>query len=376
MVGLLAIVPSEVLVTTPLYVDDQGRTITTHSMLQAFLRCPNMARYKYAERLKLRRATARHKPLKRGTWIHSLLEEHYAGRDWKAKHRELSAQFGELFDEEKESLGDLPRECARLMQSYLWHYGADKTDPYHGWKVKGTEITMECEWPDGEGIYRCRVDVLYEDEWGLWVGDHKSMKTLPDTTFRLLDGPSALYVWCARQNGYNVRGFTWNYLRTKPPSIPEMVYVGKSNERLSTRALETDYPTMYRALKKYEAEGHPIKVSDYRAQLDHLKSQRWKHGEVQASPFFRRDALEKSDDTIIRVVAAAMKTRDRMHGYDWKDTQAMERVVDRSCTFRCDYTDLCTSELFGGNSATIRRTQFRPGDPLDYYNEVKEVTVD
>lgn len=359
-----------------LYVDDDGRRITTHSMLKAFNRCPNQARYKYAERLKPKRVSARSLPLRRGTWFHRLLELYYKGEDWRAEHAILTADFSKLFDEEKDALGDLPDECARLMRAYLWHYGADKSDPFHGWDVIDTELTFECPWPDskdGKDIYRCRLDLLAEDQFGLFVGDHKTHKRLPGHTQRLLDAASALYIWCARENGHDVSRFVWNYVRTKAPTVPKMTYVGTKRERLSTAAIETDYPTMVRAIKAYGIE----KTDQWdRGQLRTLKAQRWEEGMVQTSPFFRRDTLEKDDGMIARVVAAAMRTRDRMHSYPFGDIDSIERVPDRSCEWMCDFTELCQVELFTGDAGRLRRQNFRTGDPLDYYQDQPDNTTD
>lgn len=359
---------------TPLYISDKGETITTHSMLKTFNRCPKAAQYKYAERLKRRYITARQKPLKRGTWFHSLLEEYYAGRSWRAKHEELTKEFNKLYDEEKMALGDLPEEMRMLMRSYLWHYGANKDDRFHGWDVKGTEITLECPWPDGEGIYRCRLDLMYEDAWGFWIADHKTNRSLPDTSFRLRDMASALYIWCARENGYPVDGFVWNYIKAKVPSTPQMAYVGKARERLSTAACETDYPTYRLAVADYAEQGLNVSLNDpeVKRRLAHLKSQRWEYGAVQSSPFFRRDTLVKEDDMLAQVLAAAMRTRDRMHTYDWDSRYSIERVPDLSCERMCEYSDLCSTELFGGNSDLIRRKQFRTEDPMAYYGEIKD----
>lgn len=358
---------------TALYTTDDGTPITTHSMLKCFARCPKQAQYKYLERLKPRFANASDKPLRRGTWFHKLLEEHYAGRDWKVAHAKLSAQFGELFDEERDALGDLPRECAVMMRSYLWHYGANKDDRYHGWDVHDTEVTLECPWPDGEGIYRCRVDALVQDEYGLWLVDHKTHKSLPDLTFRLLDYQSALYIWAAWENGIKVRGFIWNYIRTKAPTVPSLAYAGTARERLSTATIDTDWPTYYLGVKALGRLDDPVA----KAKLKELKSQRWQHGTTQTSPFFRRDVLEKSDDMVARVVGSAMRTRDRMHGYDWGARtshgdntirETVERCVDKSCGW-CRYNPLCSTELFGGNSDNVRRQLFRVGNPLDYYQD-------
>lgn len=357
----------------PAIYEDGGKRVTTHSMLKSYLSCPKAAQYKYAERLKPKVATRRDQPLRRGTWVHELLQVHYEGGDWRERHKELTHKFNtRLMDVEREELGDLPTECARLMRSYLWHYGADKTDPMHGWEVLGAEQTFEAVWPDsedGNDIYRCRVDLLVRDAYGLLIVDHKTHKMLPGLTFRINDAASPLYVWAARESGYDVRGFQWNYIRTKAPTKPELVYVGKPTERLSTKAIDTDWPTYARAIKEY---GLDHTADPYKTRLRQLKSQRWVEGAVQTSPFFRRDTLEKDDEQIARVVATAMKTRDRMHG-DFDDFDTTERNSGRACDW-CSFRDLCTTEMYGGNGDLVRRKQFRTGDPLDYYQDKRETS--
>lgn len=346
--------------------DDKGRVITTHSMLKTMARCPKKYQYNYEDKLQPRYAQARDKPLKRGTWFHALLEEYYSSRDWMVAHKQMTAQFNNLFDEEKEALGDLPNELEALMRSYLWHYGANKEDPMHGWDVLGTEEVLECEWPDGLGIYRGKVDLRVNTEHGMFIVDHKSHKSLPDMTYRLLDFQSALYIWAAWEMGYPVKGFIWNYVKTKPPTKPALVDQ-KRTPRLTKSAVDTDYPTMFKAIKEYGLE-----LEDYRDRLIALKRQRWKYGEVQTSPFFRRDVLEKDEAMIARVVASAMRTRDRIAEYGWNTAEdSVERVVDRSCSFMCGYKELCTTELFSGDGSIIRRQQFKEGDPMAYYGDRK-----
>lgn len=349
-----------------IYFDEEAqRDVTTHSMLKQFQRCPKATQYKYVERLKKKYANARDKPLRRGTWMHALLESYYSGLDWKKTHKQFSEKFSELFDEEKDALGDLPTECYRLMQSYLWHYGANKEDPMHGWIVHEVEFTLEAELPTGR-LYRGKVDMLIEDDYGLWVVDHKTHKTLPDISFRLLDYQSALYLWAAKKNKIPVMGFIWNYVKTKAPSVPALVDQ-KRTPRLSRAKCDTDYPTLYKTIKK-----HGLALSDHREWLQRLRADRWEPNAVQTSQFFRRDVLEKSDEMLERVLAMACNTDEAMHGYNWDDREGVERHVDRSCTYFCDYRDLCTTELFGGNAAQIRRSQFRIGDPLDYYHDKKD----
>lgn len=338
---------------------DSGKLISTHSMLKTFRRCPKQAEFKYVHRLKPRLLGS---PLKRGTWVHSLLEEHHSGRDWRAMHAKLSAQFDQLFDEEKDFYGDMPTEIRIIMESYEWHYRADP------WKVIETEFQVETELPDGT-IYRGKVDALVENQFGLWVVDHKTHKTLPDGTFRILDAQSALYLWACLRNKMPVQGFIWNYVRWKAPSTPKLAYEGTKRERLSKSACDTDYPTLFRALKKLKEEkGYKI-TQDDRDWLARLKAQRYAFGEPQTSSFFRRDVLEKSHDMLRRVATENYRTSQRMHDYDFTNPDAVERVVDRSCAFSCSYTDICAAQLMGANIVPLIKQNYIMGDPNDYYND-------
>lgn len=340
-----------------IYFDERvGKDISTHSMLKTMLRCPNQAKYKYAQRLK---PNILGKPLRRGTWMHYLLEEHHAGRDWRAKHAQLSNKFAELFDEEKDFYGDLPTECLLLMESYVWHY---KADP---WTVLETEYTVEAEFPDGV-LYRGKVDALIENQHGMWLIDHKTHGQLPDHTFRLLDAQSALYLWAARKMGLPVQGFIWNYLKTKPPAKPTLL---KDGSRLRARMGETDYVTYTKALKQLKEErGYRIT----RANVEFaamLKGHRYVPGEPQLSPFFRRDILEKDDAMLKRVASAAYHTSKRMHSYPFHQEAIVERSVQNDCSKFCSYRDLCTTELIGGNTQFLRKHNYKVGDALDYYED-------
>jgi len=318
-------------------------------MIKTFRRCPKQAEYKYVQLLKPRQLG---KPLRQGTWLHKLQEIFHSGGDWRAEHERLTIKFSKLFDEEKEKLGDLPRECLRMMHSYIWHYKLDE------WKVLEAELVLETEFPNGV-VYRGRIDLLVENAWGLWIVDHKWNKTLPDLSFRILDAQSALYIWAARRMGIPVQGHIWNYGKRKAPSIPKLLLDGT---RLSRAACDTDYPTMLAAIKKYKLD-----PEDYRDKLLSLKRQRYVPGEPQTSVFFRRDVLEKSDEMLKQVAREGYHTAIRMNEYDFTKTGFVERVPDRSCTFMCNYTDLCTLELFGGEPRQIRKSRYMVGDPMDYY---------
>lgn len=339
-----------------LYIDD-GKAIATHSMLKTFRRCPKQAQFKYAMRLKPRLLGG---PLKRGTWVHELLEDFHNGIDWRIRHKKLTYKFSQLFDEEREFYGDMPGEIATIMRSYEWHY---KDDP---WEVLATEFTIEAELPDGT-IYRGKVDMLIRNKFGLWLVDHKTHKTLPDSTFRLVDSQSGLYLWACHQNGIPVLGFIWNYVRWKAPSVPVLL---KDGSRISKSACDTDYPTFVRAIRKYNDENPNFKVTaEYKAMAKRLKDQRYKPGMPQTSSFFRRDVLEKSLEMIERVVAENFVTAQRMNSYDLSPGAPVERVIESSCRYFCSYKDLCAIDMMGGNLRPMIKQNYIVGDPNEYYQD-------
>lgn len=347
--------------STGLYVDPEtGRNISTNSMLKTFLRCPKQAEYKYHRRLKPKQLS---RPLGMGKWMHSLLEAYYkeqAGMEtpgWEEVNHRLSLEFTKLFDEEKDALGDLPRACPALMRSYLWHYKD------HEWKVLGVEQMIECPFPDGS-IFRGKYDMLIEDEYGIWMVDHKNHKRFPNFGARILDTQAPRYIWAARKNGIPVQGFIWNYLKTKPMTKPEMVLKG---DRLSKTSMKNcDFPTAARALKEYGLDIEP-----YKPWLRSLKAQRYAHGAPQTSEFFQRPTLEMSQEQLDRVAVSSFHTSMRMHDYDFTVTDAVERVPDRSCDFMCGYKELCQQELYGGNSELTLRKNYTIGDPMEYYFDDK-----
>jgi hypothetical protein len=347
-------------------------TVISQSMAKTFKRCPLQAKYKYMDELSPRVVS---KPLTRGKWFHTLLEEHYAPADdpnadrvgWEAAHKRMAQKFSGLFDEEKEELGDLPREMKSLMESYLWHYRHDSS-----WTVHEVEKTIEVPLPFLSGIsLKLRLDMLVEDEYGLWIVDHKTHKAIPKTTDRLLDLQSPLYVWACHEVGIPVHGFKWNYVRTKAPSEPKMAYVGTPRQRLSQAACDTDYVTFVKTIKAHQRD-YGLKITpDIKAWADRLKSQRYDyHKPVQTSEFFLRITLERSEDMIQRALRELHHTAKRFLEYDFSE-EWVERNQSRDCNFMCGYRDLCLTEYMGGNADLVRRKSYIKQDPWAYYEEGK-----
>lgn len=332
-------------------------------MVKTFRACPKQADYKYAQRLKPKRGGA---ALKRGVWMHELLEIHHSpdrfDYGWREKHDQLSSKFNELFDEEREYYGDLPTIIRKMMEAYEWHYKRDD------WIVHETEVTLEAEMPDGR-LGRGKVDAIIETHDGLYIGDHKTHGRLPSLTFRLGDAQKAFYIWLALKMGIPVKGFIWNYVKWKLPSVPELVYKNTSNPRLGKRQGETDYPTYTAALKQYKQENPNFKiVQEYVDRQRHLKSVRYDpENPVLTSPFFERRSLPADLDMVKQIMREFLHTSERMNEYDFSSDR-VERTPGKQCDW-CDFRELCQAELMGGDTKLIRRNMYTVGDPQDYYHD-------
>lgn len=339
-----------------LYIDD-GRKIVTQSMIKTMRRCPRRYYYKYIRRLKPREFS---KPLTKGKWMHSLLEAHYSGEDWKKVHKRLVQKYYELMEEERENLGDLPGECYRLMRGYVWHYSAETLN------VKGVEIKLEAEMPGGI-IFRIRMDLMAEDEHGLLIIDHKNMKALPDFNDRVMDVQSPMYVWTARENGLDVYTFEWNYLRTGGLKIPDVL---KSGEKLARwDSCDIDYPTAVEAIKL-----HDVPVAPHREKLRMLKAQRFVPGAPQTSSYFRRESLERTDVMLSIAATSTLHTAKRIDSYPWHQDKAIERVFDRSCRW-CEYRHVCMAEFSRGEGNipnAMISSRYTEADPMAYYQDENE----
>lgn len=328
--------------------------VITNSVIKSFKGCPQATKYKHFELLGPKYNTS--KPLKRGTWFHGLLEARYKGESVTKAHKEFVGQFGKLFDEEKEAMGDLPHEMADLYRAYRWHYRDDDS-----WKIHEVEIKLEAELPNGMQA-QGKADLLVEDEYGLWAVDHKTHKSLPRTDYRLVDFQSPYYIWLFRECGIPVRGFIWNYV---VPEGPKPLKFNKDGS-LSKRQPHTDYPTALKSAQEHEA----LVDDDVQAILARLETVRYNRDEVQTSDFFRRDLMEKPDDMIQKVVDDISRTADRYA--DWWDRlladpeAPVERNPSRQCDW-CSYRSLCTAELIGLDAEGVRRREYTEHDPFAYY---------
>ena len=308
----------------------------SNSKVKTYRRCPNAYKYKYVMKLEPRLKKIQ---LERGSWVHELLEYWYRGDDWKQLHRRRTADFYNLFEEDREELGDLPSECLRIFRSYVRYW---KLEDRH-YVVVDTELDEIITLPNGLEMHVI-IDLILEDKRTglLWIFDHKTRANFASSDSMLLDPQLTNYFDAAVLMGYTpMGGVVYNEIRTKPPAVPELTKSGHLTRR---KNIDTDSYTYMSAIKS-----HGLDIADYEEILRHIARN-------EHERFFRRVKLPK-DPPMLRTMrreliesAREIATAERRMSFP--------RTFDRSCDW-CDWKGLCIAQLHGGDISSMIRGQYR-----------------
>jgi hypothetical protein len=316
-------------------------------------------------------------PLYRGTWMHALQEAlHYqwAGIDefkirlgqgknkvvitahsWKDVHAALTEEFNELFLEEREDLGDLPEDCENLFKSYL-RFWSDDQERYTVAEVDGKpaiELVIEADMAKfgiKNARFKGRIDLVVEDiEYdGYWIWDAKWVGKVPAPDERMMSPQSILYVWALREKyGLDVRGFLYNYGRTKPPAIPQLLKKGTLSVK---KSMDTDQHTYLREIKKVHGDKYKRYLPYYREKLLDLKGREALWFDRQRIPI----ELPKQVAAIREYVASIrdIQRRERRREY-------IPRSYFFNCKFSCDYHGPCVAEFAGLDIDTLVKADYQ-----------------
>lgn len=309
----------------------------SNSRLKTYRRCPNQFRYKYVLGLRPKKKGVQ---LERGTWIHELLMVHYDGEDWRERHSFLTKRFNNLFEEEREHLGDLPRECSRIMRSYLRTY--ERAD--RRYVTVDSEMDEIVTLRNGLQLHMVIDRIAWDRELkGMWIWDHKTRKNFEEQDNIILDPQGGLYFDGLRElGGYEpILGFVVNEIRTKAPAVPQVL---KSGELSKRKNIDTDVYTYMAAIRK-----HGLNPANYSNILRLIAAR-------QKDRFFRRVALPKDPPVVRTLRREALQTAKIIRGAT--EQGAFPRTFDRSCAWGCDYRDICIAELMGGDISSMVKMNF------------------
>lgn len=314
----------------------------SNSTLKTFRECTRKFSWKFRHNLE---PTVKPPPLQEGSIFHKLLEDFYTtgGKNAKRILKQYATSLEELEvmeGEEEKFLSAL--ELARIFSGYAIRYRHELDDL----EVVGVEdkLELDLELTDETVTLVGKVDLVMRFN-GLVIMDHKLTKRVPSGTFRLLDTQSALYVWMWEQiHGEAVDRFLFNYVRRKPPTIPELLKNGTLTRR---KNLDTDHRTYLKAIQDNDLE-----EDDYSEELARAKE--------RDDTFFLRVPVEKPKSMLDQVVDSVEGLITLIRRCEEDDNFPM--CITKACDW-CSYKDLCLLEMEGrdpfeviGSIYRVRRT--------------------
>jgi hypothetical protein len=299
-------------------------TGVSYSSDKKLSRCEQQYSYRYDEKLKRK---IKKIGLWRGEWMHTLLETYRRKQDWEKKWRELKKNvWDKLFDEEKENYGEtFPQDIKELMEHYIEHWEPQDKN----WKVieieKSYEQMTKFGWP-----IRWKADYLVRDGRRILLVENKNKKEIPDSSERILAPQVHAYCWLLLKVArIKVDAIIWDYVRTEPVPMPKINKDGS----LSKRKINTDQRTYLKALKL--AGIHPDNSEEWLDINEYIKTlpETLSLERVTNTPNF------KIGELFVREWVERARRAESI--------KKPLRTWTRSCSWECDYKDLCMIDMLG-----------------------------
>lgn len=316
---------------------------TGFSRLRSWRRCRRLHNYRYRQFLTRLRPKV---PLIRGTILHELLNARAKGENPKAVLIKYEKEYGKLFREEREEYGDMIGDCANIFRRYCEAYDRDGlTVIASEHEIRIVLIESTTRFPGLE--FKGTIDRVLLDKQAKrrWISDSKSHKNIPGEEARFNDLQTVFYVWAWNvQNPRRpVDGVIWDYLRTKLPTLPEVLKSGKLSQRSN---IDTTHGEAARVVAEHckQTGEDPL---DYHEWLEGLRGREEK--------FFRRVFLPSPPRIMVDTIVREMQTTGEQMIRELDDDT---RTLTKDCSF-CEFRELCHAELRGQDAEFIRKSEFR-----------------
>ncbi len=323
------------------------------SRIKTWRRCHKQHDYKYNQKLQRKKKSV---PMVRGSIFGEMLDARASASTpgGKVKSpiavlRKYTKEYGKLFLEQREMYGDIPNDIRRLFEGYERKYANDTLQYLSIEEFIAIDVGRDIR-------FIGYTDKRVKDAHGLhFLMDHKTHKIIPndDQRFSDLQNVFYIYAWNETNKSRPVQGFIWDYIRTKPPTVPETLKNGELTQRAN---IDTDYWTYLSEIRRLRLDPAP-----YAGTLARLKQ--------QTDRTYIRVQLPNPSKKMIQLIVDDLKeTAIQIHG---GRSNSKDRNMTRMCPSDCDFYQLCSAEVRGLDSKFIAKTEYEEREP-DEHQEVEE----
>ena len=321
--------------------DGEGLIELSVSRAKKWKACQCAHDYRYVDKL---RPIRKVRPLTLGSLAHSCLEARLEGRNWVDEIKKFQKdEWSKIFEEEKVELGDIPKDCYRIMRGYHYYYlEADKR-----YKTISVELPFRVRIPGTPIVLVGIIDgiILDTTDNGIWCLEHKTVKKdIPSEEFRMTDVQTTIYMYVmdklAPTLGFEpsqIKGVMLDYLKTKAPTLPEQLKDGS----LSKRKITCDYYTYLECIKSIGDD-----PANYKDILEYMKT----------NVFYRRVPITKAECMTKMTLEDMVTVGKQIKAISGKcPTRNLSWNCDRP---KCEYRDLCIAQLQGFDTETLIKLNF------------------
>lgn len=319
----------------------------SHSKVKTWRKCRAAYDYRYRQKLRKKRKS---RPLVFGSIVHDMIESFANGLNPFKQLKRLEQSQGQMFRSQAEELGNLIEDVDVIMTEYFehWEPKGPKHIEYIELNGKRSEHTFEVEIAPGI-VAEGKIDAFVKTDNKLrWLGEHKSGKNMLSEDHRWRNLQPAIYIRIVDMVGLPaVDGTLWDYIRSKPPSAPQIL----KNGELSARGLDTLPLKIERTFKELKIK--PSKK--HQSLLEQAKRNR--------STYFQRVFNPVKKDVVDYLFKGFVTTAKEIA--DLHETKsASEMNIDFHCNM-CDYEPLCRARLQKLDFDFVKKKEYDVGKKFE-----------
>lgn len=309
----------------------------SQSKAKCWRKCRQAYWYRYVEKLR-RKLVGR--PLKFGRIVHDMLEVMANGGDPFKFLKKLAISEDQMFRSQREEWGNLVDDVRIIMSEYIEHWENSDLKPIK-LKGKSAEFTFEVEIAKGI-IATGKLDKIAKSKGLRWLVEHKTFGQMPNDDHRWRNIQPALYLEINDRLGLPpLDGILWDYIRSKPPTVPQRLNSGK----MSARGLDS---LPLRIVETFKEKGINIKEPKFKGLL--------KSAEANRSRYFSRVYNSVKPKVVKILFSDFVNTAQEMKELHGK-LEARVRNIDRHCDW-CEFEPLCRAHLMGMDVDFIKKREY------------------
>ena len=321
----------------------------SQSKIKDWRQCKFRYQKKHIDQL---RPIVKRRPLQFGSIVHAMLQANAEGDDPFEVLDKIDIANARMFDEEKEMYGNIVEDIRYIFTDYLNHWnGQDFLYIRHD--RRNAEHHFEIEVESGI-IFTGKIDAMARVKGKgklKWLIEHKTFNREPSEDHRWKSIQSGVYIRAVDMLGWDhLDGTCWNYIRSKPPSRPEMTQSG----HMSRKKIIT-LPSVLRDFMKE----HNLRPDHYQAMIDLVDDQEELYYQRVYTPISKAVIDDLWKDFIL-------SSREIQSAHYEQHFDPI-RTIALHCDW-CDYEPICRAELQQLDVDYVKENQFYIGEEGDHYD--------